>query len=805
MSCWLPIFVSKEINKFMDNDFNKINSLIEKAINLQSRELIIRGYNCKRLPENIGNAVHLSELFIEGINLEELPASIGNLHNLDSLYLSENKIRILPNSIAKLKSIRTLGLSNNRFNKIPPQVFKLRYLHNLYLNGNEIAVLDPKISELHYLEYLDFSFNKISQIPENFSKLKNLKFLDLMYNKIRQFPKELVNNSNLVDLNLGSNLIDSIDHLSSMEYLQSITLESNRIYSIPLDISKMQNLKSLNLSYNNIRVLPRELSQIGTLKELNVENNPLVVPPIEILYDGIKAIENYYDSIGEQETFYLYEAKLLIVGSGGVGKTTILNCLVDSEIGDLKSIKTTEGIKVENWYLKTDKNINFRVNIWDFGGQEIYHATHQFFLTKRSLYVFVWDARTDDNLLSFDYWLNIIDLLSDSSPVIVIMNKLDERNRMLDEESLKRKFPNIKSFHKVSALNGVGLDYLKTLIREQVVTLPHVGDTLPIVWKEIREHLEKLNDNYISYKEYLKLCHKFNLSKPRAVYLSRYFHILGVFLHFEDNPLLKNTLILKPEWATQAVYKIVDNIEVQKKYGVLEYTQLSEIWELYPHDKYEVLIELMKKFELCFEIANSKVYIIPELLNPVKPSFGWDEDNNLRFEYSYKFMPAGLITRLIVRIHDLIKNDFYWKNGFILTFENTEALVIAEGLDRKIRIWLNGSKKRELLAIIRREIYAIHKSLNNLFVEERIQCICSECNKSFSPYFHIFDDLYIARQKNRKSTECKKSFQNVNIEELLGSAIGPNSEEGISTPTNPTINIDNSLVNFADSIGDIIK
>jgi hypothetical protein len=26
----------------------------------------------------------------------------------------------------------------------------------------------------------------------------------------------------------------------------------------------------------------------------------------------------------------------------------------------------------------------FRVNIWDFGGQQIYHATHQFFLTKRS-------------------------------------------------------------------------------------------------------------------------------------------------------------------------------------------------------------------------------------------------------------------------------------------------------------------------------------------------------------------------------------------------------------------------------------
>jgi GTPase SAR1 family protein len=39
---------------------------------------------------------------------------------------------------------------------------------------------------------------------------------------------------------------------------------------------------------------------------------------------------------------------------------------------------------------------NFRVNIWDFGGQEIYHQTHQFFLTERSLYALVADTRTEN-------------------------------------------------------------------------------------------------------------------------------------------------------------------------------------------------------------------------------------------------------------------------------------------------------------------------------------------------------------------------------------------------------------------------
>ena len=57
----------------------------------------------------------------------------------------------------------------------------------------------------------------------------------------------------------------------------------------------------------------------------------------------------------------------------------------------------------------------FHVNIWDFGGQEIYHATHQFFLTRRSVYVLVCDDRKEDT--DFAYWLQVVEMLSDGSPL----------------------------------------------------------------------------------------------------------------------------------------------------------------------------------------------------------------------------------------------------------------------------------------------------------------------------------------------------------------------------------------------------
>ena len=70
---------------------------------------------------------------------------------------------------------------------------------------------------------------------------------------------------------------------------------------------------------------------------------------------------------------------------------------------------------------------DFRVNIWDFGGQEIYHATHQFFLTRRSVYLLVTDDRKEDT--DFNWWLQVEEMLSDGSPLIIVQNEKQDRRR----------------------------------------------------------------------------------------------------------------------------------------------------------------------------------------------------------------------------------------------------------------------------------------------------------------------------------------------------------------------------------------
>jgi len=606
-------------------------------------------------------------------------------------------------------------------------------------------------------------------------------------------------------LNLSSYSLQSIPkEVWSLCDLKTLELTNNTIEFIPKDIQNLKRLEYLFVSANRIQVLPPEIVNLNTLKLVKIGMNPLISPPIEIVSQGLSSMRNYYTSIQESDQVVkINEAKVLIVGGGGVGKTALMKRLIFNSFD--QELLTTEGIDINQWHFEINDQNKFKVNFWDFGGQEIYHSTHQFFLTKRSLYLFVWEARKDDNLLSFDYWLNVVDLLGDSAPVIVVMNKMDERIRMIDEDAISQKFKNIKAFFKVSAQDGLNFQPLKDQIKTEIQKLDHIGDELPKVWLDIRNHLEDLNENYISIEDYQTICDSFGLNEERAIFLSKYFHDLGVFLHFSSSNILKKIVFLRPEWATNAAYHLIDSKKIQTNYGKFSALDLPIIWSEYPKNKYVYLLELLKRFELCFEIPNKNEFIIPELLKSSSPKIEWKNKSNLNFEYHYDFMPAGLITRFIVRNHDIIKDNVFWKNGVIIEFDKTSAKIVNDQIDRKIKISLYGEHKREFLGIIRREFDNLHNSLNNLRVNEMIKCCCSKCKGANNPHFYRYRVIRKFDKSDIIDTICPKSVKEVNIKELLGEIKTIIYDEGGTQINIDSINIRDGQTNFADLIQIIRK
>ena len=430
---------------------------------------------------------------------------------------------------------------------------------------------------------------------------------------------------------------------------------------------------------------------------------------------------------------------------------------------------STEGIDVFRWQFDMDNKQTFFMNIWDFGGQEIYHATHQFFLTKRSLYALVADERKENT--DFFYWLDIVSLLSDNSPLLIIKNEKHERMPDVNERQLCGQFTNLKDILTTNFATNKGLESVVKAIKHYISSLDHVGTALPKTWVNVRKALEKDDRNYISLDEFLSICDKNGFDEYRyKLQLSGYLHDLGVCLHFQDDPILKQRVILKPEWGTDAVYKVLDHKPVKEKMGRFSTEDLTDIWHEKQYQGMEhELLQLMIKFQLCYEIPDQKGhYIAPQLLTLYQPDFAWDTSNNMHLRYTYEFMPKGIITRFIVIMHKWINEQKdVWRSGVILSNENTKAEIIEYYPTRKITIRVSGHDKKYLMSIVMHELDKIHESYYGLKYDKWVPCNCSQCAGSPEPHFYKHKNLLRRKELQRFETECEHSFEMVSVSSLL--------------------------------------
>jgi internalin A len=605
-----------------------------------------------------------------------------------------------------------------------------------------------------------------------FQEQQNKELLTIIDNVIK-------NRSTQLDLsNRGLTFVPKeIGKLTSLCWLN---LSRNHLKSLPAEIGELTGLKTLDLASNELKSLPVEMGQLINLTLLYLDSNPSLSLPPEIRERGCRGIINFYRQQLEQETDRLYEAKLLIIGEGDAGKTTLAKKIKSSDY-QLQKEDSTQGIDISQWQFTLENGEEFRVNIWDFGGQEIYHTTHQFFLTKRSLYALVVDNRKEDT--DFYYWLNSVKLLSDNSPLLIIKNEQQDRQREINERQLRGEFINLKETLSTNLAINKGLPEIITQIKHYISNLPHVGTELPKTWIKVREALEQNSHNYISLDEYLNLCEENGFKRREdKLQLSGYLHDLGVCLHFQEDELLIKTVILKPTWGTDAVYKVLDNPQVKISQGRFTRDDLKNIWH---EDKYSMmeseLLRLMMNFKLCYEIPHSpKTYIAPQWLTPNQPDYTWDESDNLLLRYEYEFMPKGILTRFIVEMHGWIEEQSHvWKSGVILVKEGARAEVIERYLYHKgeIRIRVSGKWQRNLLTTIRDGFSKIHNSYNS--VDDRsnrvqrlkystlVPCNClTTCKNSQDPYFYPLERLYKCLD-TQENIQCQNSFKMVSVRSLI--------------------------------------
>ena len=231
---------------------------------------------------------------------------------------------------------------------------------------------------------------------------------------------------------------------------------------------------------------------------------------------------------------------------------------------------------------------------------------------------------------------------------------------------------------------------------------------------------------------------------------------------------------MQNQWATEAVFRILDDEAVKEKLGRFDLDDCRRLWEGSTYARmHPELLALMQRFELCYEQAYSepKTWLSPQLLPAERPASlaGSGKTDDLVLRYKYEFLPKGMISRLTVRKHQFVRDpEKAWISGVL--FEQNTSSVLAEILaSGEIELRGRGPERKALLSVIAADLDAMNESFQGLRgkVDKRIPCNCSRCGPSGEPEFFEQKTLLYRREHGRLKVECPKSFEEVDVQELL--------------------------------------
>jgi internalin A len=660
--------------------------------------------------------------------------------------------RIRKEALARIRSlraseVRNLDLNNSYLGAFPSELLGFNNLQHLSLANNRLPYVPPEIGNLANLKFLDLADNYLTHLPPDLAKLANLQFLDLT---------------------------------------------CNRLVYLPPEIASLTNLELLSLSSNNIKTIPPEFGRLRESIDLRLDRNPLDDSLSMMAARGTSALFAYLRGIlnaGRPQ----YEAKALLVGEGNVGKSSLVARLRGEEF--VENRPTTHGIEIGRLFLPHPdatlrlSGVELTLNTWDFGGQEVYRITHQFFFSRRAVYLLVWRPREGKDENAIEAWCMRMRLrIGQDAKIIIVATHADERRPELDYPFLKRRFGDlIIAQHAVDNYTGSGIDDLRATIAHAAAGLPQMGDPMSTYWQATRDELSLIDDPQISYDRFARICARNGLDNKETQAFAGLLHELGHIIHYADDDGLRDIIVLQPEWLTKAIGYILEDGSTEHEGGVLDHRRLRALWQdptrdtQYASVYHPYFLRLMEKFDVSYRIPDEDKSLVAQLVPYEEPPLPWrhysdvlDGRRSLSMVCQMTEAAPGLIAWLTVRNHRF-STGRHWRRGVFLEHREhaAEALFTLDD-DRELVLTVRAQSPDYLFSILRDTVEdLIARRWHGLAYKLLIPCPGMRPDGSSCPGRFALDTLERWRERNRLTIDCHECDEPQSVTELLTGFKGP--------------------------------
>ena len=624
----------------------------------------------------------LATLHLSFNQLTSLPEWIGELTNLTKIDLSFNQLTSIPECIGNLTSLSMLNLIDNQLTTIPDSIGNLANLTELNLVGNQITILPETIGNLAALTKLNLERNNLVALPSSTGHLSALTTICLYHNRLTGLPDSMASLTGITELILADNELTALpDWIGNLTALKKINLKGNKLAYLPNAIGNLPALSMLNLADNKLTKLPKQLGDLlARALVVYLENNPLDEPLPELVRHGSGALAVYLQSL--DDSVEQYEARILLIGEAGAGKTSLVAALRNDPF--LEERPATHGIEITSLTLPHPTlDCDMMLQIWDFGGNEDYWVTHQLFFSRGGLYVIVWRACDARRLAQIVEWLQRIRLrVGHKVRIILVATYCDNQPPELDYGQLKQEFGEILTGSlKVDNRTGTGIAQLRHAMAEQAALLPKMGQRISRRWIAARDQsLSRAQGKpLIQYEVFKAICANNGVGDREFFTFTQLMCDLGYVIHHGEDEILKDIVVLSPEWLTKAISYVLDDEPTRAADGVLDHTRLREILRQrndglsYSPQYYAYLLRLMERFDISYRLQDNELRsLVVQRVPYNRPLLPWDYRtkppsgiSSLALIYRLSEPLPGFIPWLTV-CHHHASTGLHWRRGVFL-------------------------------------------------------------------------------------------------------------------------------------------